>query len=316
MAILIKKKGVLDTIQDLGRIGFRKSGINPNGAMDQIAVRLINTLLGNPENQAAIEMHFPAPQIEFHKDIFFALGGANFGAMLNNNPLNNWQIHHAEKGAVLKFTNKIQGNRCYLVVKKGFKLEKWLDSTSTNLKAEIGGFKGRSLQKGDRLEFDAQETIKQPIAHLTIGRSILPFYSRIPTIRITVGAEYSSLTALSELSFLRQPFKITQNSDRMGFRLNGPALHLLHKNEMVSSAVNFGTIQLLPDGQIIVLMADHQTSGGYPKIGHIIKQDLPLIAQLASGDEVNFQIISLEEAENIRLRFEKDISFLRFGLSR
>src|SRR4051812_14398080 len=136
MSILIQKPGMLTTVQDLGRNGFRRFGINQNGAMDKIAVRLINSLLGNDENAAVLEMHFPAPEIVFEEAAIFALGGADFSAGLNGEPLGNWRVNFAEKNASLKFERKTFGNRAYLSIKSGFKIEGWLGSASTNLKAQ------------------------------------------------------------------------------------------------------------------------------------------------------------------------------------
>ncbi|MDQ3635235.1 MAG: biotin-dependent carboxyltransferase family protein [Acidobacteriota bacterium] len=315
MSITINKAGILDTFQDLGRNGFRKLGINPNGAMDKTAVRLINILMGNDENEAVLEMHFPASEIKFNEDTIFSLGGANFDAELDNKPIENWKLQTAQKDSIIKFYKKSLGNRCYLAIKGGFKLKKWLNSSSTNLTAEIGGFEGRKLKKGDKINFNKSlSTLHSPLSTLKIGQSLIPFYSQFPTVRIITGAEYQNLTALSELEFLSQSFSISANSNRMGFRLEGKPLHLLYKKDLISSAVNFGTIQLLPDGQLIILMADHQTTGGYPRIAHIIEQDLPLAAQLGAGDGIGFHIISLEEAENLKIEFEKDLSFLKMGV--
>ncbi len=160
MSLLIKKSGLLSTVQDAGRNGFRRFGINPNGAMDKTALRLINILLGNDEAEAAIEMHFPAPEILFEQNAVFALGGANFGARLNDEPAENWKIQFAETGGILKFPEKISGNRCYLAIRGGFKIEKWLDSRSTNLTAKIGGFNGRKLETADRIEFNQKTKLK------------------------------------------------------------------------------------------------------------------------------------------------------------
>lgn len=315
MSILINKSGVLDTFQDLGRNGSRKSGINPNGAMDKTALRLLNILLGNNENEGILEMHFPACEITFQDEAVFAIGGADFGAKLNNKPINNWQIQSANKGDILKFTKRILGNRWYLAIKDGFKLEKWLSSSSTNLTAEIGGFKGRKLEKGDKIHFNSKlKTSNNSLSTLRISQTIIPHYSKSPTVRIIKGAEYRNLTAFSEQEFLSNNFKITQDSNRMGFRLKGKKLHLLSDKDLVSTAVNFGTIQLLPDGQMIILMADHQTTGGYPRIAHIIEQDLPLVAQLGANDSLGFHLISQEEAEDIKVAFEKDLSFLKTGI--
>lgn len=313
MSILFQKSGLLTAIQDLGRNGFRRFGINPSGAMDKTAVRLINILLGHDETEAAIEMHFPAPEILFEEDALIALGGADFGANLNENPIENWRIVFAEKGGVLKFEKKIYGSRVYLAVKDGFKIEKWLGSASTNLTANIGGFEGRALQKGDRIRFKAKGKRQKAEFNFKISNNLLPFYSHFPTVRVTAGAEFPLLTALSEGNFFSENFTISSKSDRMGFRLKGEPLFLLEQKEMLSSAVNFGTIQLLPDGQMIILMADHQTTGGYPRIAHVIERDLPLLAQLGAGDKVGFHLISVEEAEHLTLSFENELNFLRVG---
>ncbi len=322
MSILIQKSGLLSTIQDLGRTGYRRFGINPNGAVDKTAVRLINILLGNNENEAVLEMHFPAPKFLFEEAAVIALGGANFGAKLDDEPIENWRPYFIEKNQSLIFTKKVFGNRAYLSIKGGFKIEKWLGSASTNLTAEIGGFEGRSLQKNDQLVFNSGFKIQNSKFRIQnskflykISRNLTPRYSSFPTVRVIAGAEYEQMTGLSEQNFLKQDFTISNDSNRMGFRLNGEPLYLIDKIELVSSAVEFGTMQFLPDGQLIILMADHQTSGGYPRIAHVVSTDLPILAQLGANDKVGFEIISLEEAERLLLEFEKDLNFLKIGVN-
>lgn len=315
MSILVKKAGILSTVQDLGRRNFRRFGINPNGAMDRQAARIINILLGNFETEAVLEMHFPAPILEFQKDAIVALGGANFNAKLNNHEVENWKPVFVAKKSVLSFTKKVSGNRAYVSIKGGFAAEKWLDSFSTNLRAGIGGLEGRSLQIGDRIEINSEFKYQNSKYTYKISHQLLPFYSSLPTVRIIAGAEFERLSALSEQDFLKENFIISTNSDRMGFRLSGKPLYLMENVELVSSAVDFGTIQLLPDGQLIILMADHQTSGGYPRIAHVIARDLPVLAQLGAGDKVNFELIPLEEAENLLLEFEKDLNLLKIACS-
>ena len=314
MSILIEKSGVLSTIQDAGRNGFRRFGINPNGAMDVSAVRLINILLGNRESEAVLEMHFPAPHLRFEEPAIIALGGAKFGAKLDDKAIENWRPYFVGANQILSFPNKISGNRAYLSIKSGFTIEKWLASASTNLTAKIGGFEGRSLTKGDRLFFNSRFQIPDSRFRYRISRSVIPHYSSMPTVRVVAGAEFNKLTAFSEQTFLSQNYTVSRNSNRMGFRLDGEPLYLLDKTELVSSAVAFGTIQLLPDGQMIILMADHQTSGGYPRIAHVISKDLPILAQLGANDKVNFELISIEEAENLALEFERDLSLLKVGV--
>jgi antagonist of KipI len=311
MSILIKKAGILTTVQDLGRNGFKRFGINQNGAMDKIAVRLINILLGNDENEAVLEMHFPASEILFEEDTLFALGGADFGAKLNGEAIENWRMYYADKGSTLKFTEKVFGNRTYFAVKDGIKIESWLGCSSTNLKAEIGGFHGRKLANGDTIHFNSRFQIPDSKLIFKVSNSLIPYYSKFPTIRVVAGAEFELLTSQSHENFLNENFIITQNSDRMGFRLKGASLQLQKVKEIISSAVNFGTIQLLPDGQIIILMADHQTSGGYPRIANVISMDLPILAQLGTNDKVAFHLILIEEAENLLIKFENDLNLLK-----
>jgi antagonist of KipI len=315
MSIRIEKSGVLSTIQDLGRTGFRRFGINRNGAMDKTAVRLINILLGNDDAEANLEMHFPAPVLKFEEPAIITLGGADFGATLDDEPIENWRPVSIGKNQRLKFTRKIFGNRLYLAVKGNFVINEWLGSRSTNLAANVGGFDGRSLMKGDKLFFKQSATSNWQLANYKISKNLIPRYNSHPTIRVIAGAEFEKFTALSEQHFFKRNFTISNDSNRMGFRLTGESLYLIDKIELVSSAVDFGTIQLLPDGQMIILMADHQTSGGYPRIAHVASKDLPILAQLGASDKVNFQMISTEEAERLTLEFEKNLNLLRIGVN-
>jgi len=309
VSLIIKKPGILTLIQDMGRFGSRRLGINPGGPMDTAAAQIVNILLGNDENAPLLEMHFPAAEIELDEDHVIAIGGADFAAEIDGEPVPNWSTALARKGSVLRFRKKISGNRAYLAVSGGIAANRWLDSASTNLAAKVGGFEGRRVGKGDAIGASRSKSRPQT----RVGVSILPRYSRFPTVRILAGNEFDHLTAPSERTFLSDGFTLTNDCDRMGFRLRGKPLDLLDSFEMVSSAVAFGTIQLLPDGQIILLMADHQTSGGYPRIGNVISVDLPLLAQCGPGDGVSFELISTAEAERLAMLFEKELNFLRVG---
>ena len=310
MSIIFQTGGILTTVQDLGREGYGKSGINQNGAMDTTAVRLINILLGNPEDEAVPEMHFPAPKILFTENALIALGGADFGGQIGSDKIKNWRRIFVEKGSILNFPEKIFGNRCYLAVKGGFKIENWLGSASTNLKAQIGGFDGRQLKKDDEIFFK-KDFAGNPKTNVVISKTLLPIYSSLPTVRIIAGLEFENLNDKSKKIFQTENFRVRRASDRMGFRLEGQNLKLKKPLELVSSAVSFGTIQLLPDGQTIILMADRQTTGGYPRLANIISRDLPLVAQLGANDRLNFKIISIEEAENLALELERDLNLLK-----
>ena len=312
MSLFVKKSGIFDTFQDLGRQNYRRFGINPNGVMDRTAARLINILLGNDANEAVLEMHFPAPNIIFEEAAFFAVGGANFDWRLNDLPIENWRIYAADKGDTLKSNGSVSGNRAYLAIKGGFEIGKWLGSASANLQIKTGNSVSGKLVTGNRIKF--RQINRSKSAGYKISPSLIPFYSRFPTVRVVAGAEFESLTAHSQEIFLKETFVVTNHSNRMGYRLRGAEINLLSNKELVSSAVNFGTIQLLPNGQLIVLMADHQTSGGYPRIVNIIEIDLPLAAQLGANDKIGFHLISLKEAEDLLIEFERDLNLLKTAI--
>lgn len=314
MSILVEKTGVLSTIQDTGRTKFRALGINPNGAMDRAAARLINILLGNNETAAVLETHFRAPTLRFEMPAIITLGGADFAATLDGETVERWRPIRVGKNQTLEFPKKILGNRAYLAVAGGFAVERWLGSASTNLTAKIGGFGGRQLEKGDSLSFNRQLADERRLNY-KISRRLIPGYSSSPIVRVTAGAEFERLTALSEMNFLKNDFRVSPDSNRMGFRLSGAPLYLLDDIELVSSAVDFGTIQLTPDGQMVVLMADHQTTGGYPRIAHVVAKDLPILAQLGANDRVNFRLISHAEAEDLTVESERDLNLLRIGVN-
>ncbi len=300
MSLLIQKEGILTTVQGRGNYRLQRFGINPGGAMDRTAARLANLLVGNAQPELVIEMHFPAAEIVFEHSCVFALGGADFRASLNGNPIENWSCLFAERSSVLKFEKKAGGNRCYLAVKGGFDVA-------------ADRFENRRLKKGDRIALKIPLKEEKWLGKRRVSTSMLPVYSSFPTVRILEGGEINYLSDVDRQALTEENFVVTNDSNRMGFRLKGPKFKPLQTTEMVSSAVSFGTIQLLPDGHLIVLMADHQTSGGYPRIANVISIDLPLLAQLAANDKVAFELIGIDEAERVTTQFEQDVERLRIG---
>jgi len=307
MSLKILKAGVLDSVQDMGRYGFQYLGVNPTGAMDRYAASVANILAGNPPEEAVIECHFPGPSILFEKTAIIALAGADFAARANGIPV---PVNHPiilESGTQLEFSSVISGSRVYIAVSGGLKLEKWLGSFSTNLKAQTGGFQGRRLGKDDMISFRKQAGSLRTFRDK--GIRILPWkinneWDRPLTDRVWVlpGSEWDWLDEPGREKFLKNVFYITAQSDRMGYRLASEPLRTNGSDELVSSAVNFGTIQLLPDGQLIILMADHQTAGGYPRIAHVISTQLSQLAQMRAGDELRFSFTDHWAAEQLILR--------------
>ncbi|MBA2378171.1 MAG: biotin-dependent carboxyltransferase family protein [Blastocatellia bacterium] len=309
MSIRIEKAGLAASVQDLGRVGHRSLGIGPGGVMDRAAAELINILLGNERDAAVVEMHFPACDVVFENDALFAIGGADFGAELDGEKVGRWRVLRATADSKLCFEERVKGARVYLSVRGGLDADEWLGSRSTNFAAELGGVSGRFLRDRDVIKF-AGEADGEFRKSMVISRSLLPIYSSFPTVRITSGSEMDRLTSDGRAAFLETPFDLTNDSNRLGFRLKGEPLSIDGEVEILSSAVAAGTIQLLPDGQLVVLMADHQTTGGYPRLGHVASVDLPLMAQLAPGDKVGFHLISVEQAEDLAMERELELNKL------
>lgn len=298
---------MLDTIQDAGRFGYQQTGINPTGVMDKHAATIANILVGNDPGEAVIEIHFPAPSIFFDQPAMIAFGGADFDANINGKPIPVEQPVIVNKNTTIQFNSLKKKSRCYLAVRGGMQIPEWLNSYSTNLKAEAGGFSGRKLLKDDIINLKT----KPGNYKLTDPEDfkILPWKAnddfRIDStleFMVVKGSEWDWLDKASQEKFLKNPFFISPNSDRMGYRLASEPLHPAINTELVSSAVSFGTIQLLPDGQLIILMADHQTTGGYPRLGNVISVHLPLLAQMKVGDKIYFNFTDHHTAEDLILK--------------
>lgn len=295
---------MLDTIQDAGRYGYQHLGINPSGAMDTFATSVANILAGNEKNEAVLELHFPASSFLFQQKTMIALSGADFHPVLNNEsiPLNTPVI--VGEDTVLEFKQFRYGERCYLAVHGGFDIMPWLNSYSTNLKAGAGGCDGRQLKKGDALHLrEAQfnfSSYHTDFFVLPVSIEVSAFYEH-SNIRCVEGSEYNWLNDESKKIFTSDSFRISVRSDRMGYCLEGSNLTTISSKQLISSAVTKGTIQLLPSGQLIVLMADHQTTGGYPKIAHVISADIPKLAQKQPNQILQFEFITLSEAEDLLL---------------
>ena len=317
MALHVTKPGLLDCIQDLGRFGYAAWGINPSGAMDRYAARVANYLVGNDEEEAVIEMHFPAAHFEFTENALIAITGADFTPYINNDPANCWQPYYVTAGSLLHFGQLKWGSRCYLSIRNGFDIPEWLDSYSTHLKANAGGFKGRRLLSGDDLPAkDAADIVFKGVKRLPWRVNVSEVYKPDPTFLFIKGKEWDWLNESGQHSFEEGIFIIQAASDRMAYTLVGPNLPLQHTEELVSSGVYYGTIQLLPDGRTVLLMADHQTTGGYPRLGHVISSELPRLAQLRPGENIRFDMISQENAESLIISMEDELLELEKACSK
>ncbi|CAM5220155.1 Antagonist of KipI OS=Ureibacillus acetophenoni OX=614649 GN=SAMN05877842_11087 PE=4 SV=1 [Ureibacillus acetophenoni] len=314
MTMTILKPGLLTTVQDSGRRESQQYGVIVSGAMDATSYRLGEMLL-QQEPSAAIEFTLIGPTVQFNCDTVFCLTGADFHPLLNGTVCAMWKPVFASAGSILKLQSSRNGARGYLHIKGGIQVEKTLGSYSTYIRAGIGGYKGRPLQMGDVLPISESGTVQK------INRAIHPkdliSTSQNVVIRVVKGTEYERFTDESKDALLNTTFTVTKDADRMGYRLEGEhRLFTTKKFDLLSEAVTFGTIQVPPGGHPIILMADRQTTGGYPKIAQVISVDLPKLAQLQPFAKIRFELVTLEEAQELIIKQENKLRLLEMMLKR
>jgi antagonist of KipI len=330
MTIIVTKAGLLTTIQDEGRFGYRGVGVAVSGAMDRFALRAANLLVGNEPGAAVLELTLTGASLEFREDALVSLCGAELDAHAEAGPpLPGWRPVLVRSGVTLRLGHARSGVRACLALAGGFAVPAVLASRSTHVRSRLGGFAGRALQPGDRLQAGsptaaaaalaarlAAAAPEAPIAPAgwAIARGSRPPYAEHPVVRVIRGREAESFTGGSLQSFLSTPYRITSQSDRMGYRLQGESLELAEPIEMISETVTMGTVQVPPDGQPIVLMADAQTTGGYPRIAQIAAVDLPLVAQVPPGGTLRFREASLEEAQALYMMRQLEFDQLKAAI--
>src|SRR5690606_5974416 len=308
------KPGMLTTVQDLGRFGFQKYGMITSGAMDKLAFRLGNLLLGNEENTPALECTSIGPRLLFQEQQLICVTGADLSPAIDQRPIPIWKPVVVPAGAQLTFGRPKKGWRSYLCFYGGLDVPKVLGSASTYLRGAIGGWEGRALQKGDQLSFCAAWPQENSSLTWRMASSCYPDLDN-NVIRVIAGPHHPLFDSDSQQRFTADVFTISSNSDRMGYRLESANLYLREKKELLSSATTFGTIQVPPDGQPIVLMADHPTTGGYPIIAQVATVDLPLMAQLPPGAKIQFAWITVKEAQSLWRDQEDELHKLKLSLA-
>lgn len=325
MSIRVVRPGLLTTVQDLGRPGFQRYGVSVGGAMDTLSLRIANSLVGNVEDAAALEITLFGPVLQFESDALIAICGGSWSPRIAETvvPMNRpvW----LPAGTALALGSATSGARAYLAIRGGIDVPPVMGSRSTYLQAKVGGLDGRALQTGDVLHL-GPSTLKQHISDkLSKDRAdssfqSVPWFASLSrggdatTLRVIRGTEFDLLDKESQELLFSADFQLTAEADRMGYRLAGATLSLLLPGEMLSAAVCPGTIQAPPQGQPILLMAECATSGGYPNVAHVASVDLPLAGQLKPGDSFRLREISLGAAHNLYHRQELDLRCLQTSL--
>lgn len=312
MSIEVLHPGLLTTVQDLGRTGYQRFGVSVSGAVDPRSAAVANILAGNPDGEAVLECTVLGPQLRFDAPAVIAVTGADLGPTLDGVPVENYRALRVQAGQTLRFTGPKCGCRAYLAVSGGLDVPEVMGSRSTYMKAKIGGWHGRKLEKGDVLPLRSPGTEPKALEN----RALAPeFRGRSEyTLRVVMGPQDNAFTPGGVSAFLSGVYTVTPEFDRMGCRMEGPEIEHAGPADILSDGIAFGAVQVPDSGQPIVMLADRQTTGGYTKIANVISADFRLLGQLKSGDRVRFEKVSLAAAQEALLAQRASLRLLRHVL--
>ncbi len=307
--IEVRSPGLLTTVQDLGREGFGPMGVSPSGAADPTALRVGNHLVGNPPNAAALEMTLLGGTFVFPEGAIIALTGSDFAASLDGAPIPLWTSIEVSAGQTLCAGATRSGARCYLCVSGGIATKPFLGSRSTHLLSGLGGYEGRALRKGDILPIGLQAGLKTgpgsgPFQKRSVSAQALPHLRSRKILRVTPGPQSEWFADAAHAIFYGSAYRVTEESNRMGLRLEGPPLPVDRLGEMITEGVSLGAVQITPTGLPIILFVEQQTTGGYPKIANVISADISSLGQLRPRDEIRFERVDWETARTALLEQE------------
>lgn len=313
MGMKLLSGGFMTTIQDMGRYGYQETGMSVSGVMDTRSAALANLLVGNDENEAVLEITMMGPTITFTKDNIIALTGGDLGAKLDGVLFPRYEAVLVKKGQTLQFGGMFGGSRAYLAFAGGLDVPVVMGSKSTNLKSKIGGLEGRKLGAGDELAFSAPKTW---LPNMALRKLEIPdFRAKSHVLRVLMGPQDDAFTSAGIKTFLNSEYTVSNEYDRMGCRMQGDVIEHKNGGDIITDGISFGAVQVPSHGNPIVMMADHQTTGGYTKIANVISADLPILAQCMPGCKIHFQKVTIEEAQELYCAQKKEFAELkkRFG---
>ncbi len=302
MGVVVKKPGVCTTVQDLGRVGYLGSGFSPSGVMDRRAFRIANLLVDNAPDAPVLEFALAGPVLRFTTNAIVAITGGNFQPRLDGALVPQYAAIVVKRGQVLSFGAPKTGMYGYLAVAGGsLNVPEVMGSRSTNLKCGIGGWRGRTLATGDYLPFCTSNVDYLPNlgSHRMDPDDVYGFGASEITLRVVPGPQDDLFTEDGLRTFYSEPFTATMKSDRMGSRLDGPAVETKHGSDIISDGIAFGAVQIPSHGRPIIMLADRQTTGGYAKIGTVASVDIPKLVQCPPGTKIRFQRIGVQEAQQL-----------------
>lgn len=294
--------GMLTTVQDLGREGYGPMGVSPSGAADAVALRIGNRLVGNVEGAAGLEMALLGGTFLFPGGAVVALTGSDFGATLDGAPVALWSSFEVKPGQTPKMGPTRTGARCYLCVRGGIAVKPFLGSASTHLLSGLGGHDGTALRKGDVLKIGAATG---SFRKRTVAEDALKALSPRKILRATPGPQSGWFPEAAQKLFYSGTYRVAEESNRMGLRLEGPAITEGAHGEMISEGVSLGAVQIAAGGLPIILFVEQQTTGGYAKIANAISADMHNLGQLRPRDEIRFERVDWETARALLVEQEK-----------
>jgi antagonist of KipI len=300
--IQVQAPGLLTTVQDLGREGFGPLGVSPSGAADPISLRLGNRLVANAEGAAGLEMTLLGGTFLFPEGAILALTGSDFAATLDGTVVDLWTSIEVRPGQTLRLGSARSGARCYLCVHGGIAVKPFLGSASTHILSGLGGFEGRALRKGDVLHIGSAPG---SFRRLTIAPHARDRLAPRQPLRVTLGPQSSWFSESSLRSFYSGTYRVGEQSNRMGLRLEGAPVKQSSGGEMITEGVSLGAVQVTHGGLPIILFVEQQTTGGYPKIANVISADIHCVGQLRPRDEIRFEQVTLETARSLLIEQEK-----------
>jgi antagonist of KipI len=303
--LVVENPGLQTTVQDLGREGYGPMGVSPSGAADPVALRLANLLVGNGAGTAALEFTLVGGNFTFPEGGVIALGGADFGASVNGHSIKMWTAQAILPGERLSLGQTRNGARCYMGVAGGVLVAPVLGSASTHLLSGLGGFEGRALRKGDVLQIG---TPTKRLLQKKLSQYALDALQPRKTLRVTQGPQFDWFLHAAQRELFQAVFRVSEESNRMGLRLEGPPLAMRTATDMISEGVSLGAVQVTPSGQAILLFVEQQTAGGYPKIANVIGADLFHIGQLRPRDDIRFELVAMEDARKLWIEHLKLLS--------
>jgi antagonist of KipI len=301
----VMKAGLQTTVQDLGRHGFREFGVSPSGALDPYSLQMGNLLVGNDLGEAGLEAPIIGPVLMALHDVSIAICGGNQTPKINEQEIPLWKSIVIKKGQILSFGELKEGTRTYISIAGGIDVPVVLNSKSTYLTGRFGGFKGRALKEGDTL-YGSPFTRRNRF----LDTKFKPIFTSPLTVRVIVGPHNDKFTSIGLKTFLTEEYVISPQSNRMGYQLTGPKIEHSNTADIISDAIPLGGIQVPASGQPIILMAEHQTTGGYSRIGTVISADISRLAQAKPGTRVRFKKIDLQTAQNLLIVSKRTLNSL------